>query len=404
VAEPERPATERALVTGADAVLTAAGVAAGAVLVPFALRRAVFLVAALLPPRRTERGSEPPSVALVVAVRNEEGSVPQLLESLATLDYPAARLSVVLVDDASEDATHACLAAWAAGRPRTVVVSRARSHGKAAALNAGLEAAPAAELVGVCDADQRVRPDWLRRACGAFADQDVGAVQARLEPANAGRTPVARYAALEAWVHQLVTAAAKDRLALDPPLLGGGAVYRVAALAAIGGFPPTQTAEDASTTAALSRSGWRIRFVPDAVVDNWVVERWRDYWDQHVRWSRNLFDARQSPRSPSRMSPTRAVESWFVSAGYADRLALLAAIGLAAAGRMPVWVPAGYLVLVAGTVAVAIVKAGAARRLPGMLATAVVLLPLDIAASGAALLAHVAGRPRSWRSARAAGS
>jgi cellulose synthase/poly-beta-1,6-N-acetylglucosamine synthase-like glycosyltransferase len=366
----------------------------------FSVRRLVLLVGALLP-RRELAGArgELPSVTLVVAARNEASCIDPLLDALAALDYPAGRLSTVLVDDCSDDATAERLTDWAADRPGALALHLPAPVGKYRAQNAGIAAADG-ELVVACDADLRPRRECVRRLAQAFVDETVGAAAAFLSPDNAERSGVARYAAVESWVHQLVTSAGKDRLDLNPPALGGCCAYRRVALEGVGRFR-SEPGEDVRVTVALTRAGWRTRFVPQALADNAVVHRWVDYWHQHIRWARNLFAAAGGRARVRGSVPLgRRIEAWMLSVGYADRLALLAALPLTAAGRLPFRFPAFYLAVVASEVGAALAKARVARHAHRFLFWTAAFFALDVMASLAATLAHLGRRPRTWRHPR----
>ncbi|MEX2464399.1 MAG: hypothetical protein WD428_00835, partial [Gaiellaceae bacterium] len=104
---------------------------AAVILGGFALRRAIFVVAALLQPRpshRTDR--ELPSVTLVVPARDEAAAIGALLDSLDALAYPAERLFVVLVSDGSSDETGKYFARWSAGRSRALALELSPGRGK----------------------------------------------------------------------------------------------------------------------------------------------------------------------------------------------------------------------------------------------------------------------------------
>src|SRR5437660_1528035 len=136
------------------ATLSAAG-ATGA-LVVFSLRRLALLAAALVP-ARMPRGREGtcPAVTLVVPARNEGARIEAVLRSLDELEYPRSRLTVVLVDDASEDETGARMTAWAERREGVVAVRLTARAGRFQAVNRGIAAAPPSEIVAVCDGDLR---------------------------------------------------------------------------------------------------------------------------------------------------------------------------------------------------------------------------------------------------------
>jgi cellulose synthase/poly-beta-1,6-N-acetylglucosamine synthase-like glycosyltransferase len=366
-----------------------------AVLAVFALRRTALLVASLLPRRRIEEVADPPSVTLLVAARNEEGIVHRLLASLDAVDYPTERLFTVVVDDGSEDETGIRVERWASARKRTRVVRLAKPVGKPEALNRGLAAAPGSEIVIVCDADLAPAPDFIKRLVEPFADATVGASAGLRRPANATRTAVSRYAAVESWVHQLITSAGKDRLNLNPPILGFGA-YRGAALRALDPFRPEARAEDADSTVELTRAGWRTRFAPQAVADNLVVERWADYWRQHLRWASNLLDAAPARKGPVRAPLARRVELWLMAAGYLDRVALVGAVALGVVGGLPLWVAPAYLALTGASVLVALARGGAGREAPRFVLATLAFFALDVVASLAAIVSYPFRKNVGW--------
>jgi GT2 family glycosyltransferase len=371
-----------------------------AVLAVLSVRRAVLLGAALLPERRLPELEETPTVALLVAANDEAETIDRLLATVERLDWPRDRLHVVLVDDGSTDGTWERMQRWAEGNGGTQAVRLVGRSGKSHALNAGLAAAPRSDVVVVADADLRLAPDYLRRLVPAFVDSDVAAAGAFASAANADASLVARYAALETWVHQLVTAAGKDRLALNPPTFAGSA-YRRAALEEIGGFPPAAAGDDVHVCAALTRAGWRTCFVRGARADHLLAAGPVDYWRQHLRWARNVFEAAHAePREGSAAGRPRRVELALAAVGYGDRIAFVAALGLAVRKGLPARVPAAYAALRALETVVAVVKAGHGRRLPAYLLAAALVLPLDVAASVAAAVALRSRGPAAWRSSR----
>jgi cellulose synthase/poly-beta-1,6-N-acetylglucosamine synthase-like glycosyltransferase len=362
-----------------------------ALLSTFTLRRLILIAAAALPAREG-CAAFLPSVVVAVAVRNEEANLPGLLAALDGLKYPDDALYFVLVDDGSRDATGRILREWATGRPRTETVALSQSVGKSAALNMALAAAPETEVVAVYDADLRPHPDSLAQLASCFRDPRVGAAAGYRQPTNAGRNPTTAYGALESVVHQMVTQAGKERLGLNPTTLGGNCLYRRSALAAVGGFPPDSFSEDIEVSLALVAAGWRTRFFRNAVAGTAVVDSLGRYWNQRARWTRGLY------RSTRRAS---GLESWLVSAGYADRIVFLAALALAATGHLsPAWL-ALYCMAPAAAVGTALCRShlGAAAS-SRMLLWAVPMFFVDLAATVAATANALLGRRLKWRTGR----
>jgi len=141
-------------------------------------------------PRPVRRGfvesTAAPAVSAVMVVRNEEAVIARKLENLLTLDYPQAKLDVIVVSDGSSDRTPAILADYARD-PRLRVEARTRvrtllkpvSQGKAAGLNDGIKLA-AGEVLLFTDARQQIESGALRLLIENFADSEVGAASGEL--------------------------------------------------------------------------------------------------------------------------------------------------------------------------------------------------------------------------------
>ena len=128
--------------------------------------------------RGLAEGSATPAVSAVMVVRNEEAVIARKLENLLTLDYPLAKLDVVVVSDGSSDHTPAILAGYAHDS-RVRIVTKPASQGKAAGLNDAIKLATG-EVLLFTDARQQIEPGALRLLIENFADPEVGAVSGEL--------------------------------------------------------------------------------------------------------------------------------------------------------------------------------------------------------------------------------
>ena len=150
--------------------------AAGVVAFTYIAGPLIIVVRGLLRPRPVHSASIEPTVAIVIAARNEDERIGRRLDNIATLDYPADRLSVVIASDGSEDETVAIARRHAAGTPdREIRILDLGRVGKADALNAAV-AGLTAEIVVFSDANTAFAPDAVRRIVAPFADPEVGGV------------------------------------------------------------------------------------------------------------------------------------------------------------------------------------------------------------------------------------
>lgn len=348
-------------------------------------RRMVVLVASLLP-RRVNGADRVRSLAVLVAARDEAGHLPALLAALERCEYPADRVQVVLVSDGSTDDTARLMRTWTGGTFRREVIELTTSVGKGAALEMGMARAAASDLVVVLDADCAPEPDALARLSGAFDDARVGAASGYPRPSNADVSTVARYAALERWAHHLVWLAGKDRLGLDPSLIGVLFAVRRSALEQVGGFPSGRLTEDIDLGTALVAAGWRLRWVGAAVAREDVVTDLPAFRAQRNRWTRGLLQG--LPR-------TRSWEQMFVALGYLDRVVWLIAALLAASGVLSAWWPLLYLSAPLATVLVAMWRGGASR--PVAFITAVgVMAAIDVWATLRSFTGSLLATPVRW--------
>lgn len=122
-------------------------------------------------PRPKGAGQSLPAVTLVVACYNEEAILPQKLENTEALHYPADRLTILVVDDGSDDDSVALLEQ----HPRVTLVRHPRRRGKIAALNTAMTHVQT-PIVVFSDANSLLNPESISYLVAHFSDTHIGAV------------------------------------------------------------------------------------------------------------------------------------------------------------------------------------------------------------------------------------
>jgi 1,2-diacylglycerol 3-beta-glucosyltransferase len=232
-----------------------------------------------------------PFVSLVLPARNEAAVIGEAVGAIVGQRYAAAdgtpNFELVVVDDASTDATADVARRAADAFPRATVVRRDAPEGprtKAAVL---IHAGPMlrGEVIGVIDADTIVEPGFLQRVMRAWQrDPDAAAIQVARRPRNADRSWLTAAQAEE----QLMDMASQcGRRATDgtAELRGNGMFVRRAALDSMGGWNRRALTEDLDLSTRLSAAGHHVALAPDAAVEEEAVETLPALWRQRLRWA-----------------------------------------------------------------------------------------------------------------------
>ncbi len=408
--------TGAAVAFGIDPVL---GVIAGALNLVFGIYFCRHLAFAVAAARWAERdllaadvGLEgyTPQVAVFVGCKNEELVVDGMVTALLALDYPADRLTLVVVNDGSDDATGAKLDAWAAIEPRLKVLHRAvgSGGGKSGALNDALTMVEA-EVVLVFDADHEPEPTALRRLVRHFRDPAVGAVMGRCVIRNGKDSAMAGTVFVDYLSGYLVNEYGRQALFELPAYGGANCAVRMSTLRALGGWNPETVTEDTDLTLRILMAGQRVRYDVSAIDYEEAVVTAQRFWKQRYRWARGHQNCLRDYWRPLMRSPYLSLLEKFettlfllvyhvpVLSGLGVLLTVLRAFGI---GDLPVVavLPLSMLLFVGPLAELCVglligrVERRSAWRLLGFLPA----FALSIWITSRAYVDGMLGRPYSW--------
>lgn len=246
---------------------------------------AFVLVTFLGKPARIARGKAPesaePKVAIIVPCWNEGETVAATVESLLALEYPADKLQLVLVDNASTDDTPEVMARYRENPQVTLL--REEKRGKHNAVNAGIAAAPSAEIIGCLDADSFVAPGALREMIGRFNDPSIGAVTAAMsvhEPRN-----LLQHMQNAEYIFGITRQNALSVVNGIHVTPGPFSLYRKSAVLTLGGFKHGHQTEDLEMALRLQRGGYHIANAPRARVYTKAPLTLGKLIKQRTRWT-----------------------------------------------------------------------------------------------------------------------
>lgn len=199
-----------------------------------------------------------PTVSILVAAYNEAAVIEAKLRNALALDYPAARLEIVVASDGSTDGT-ATIARQFAEDSRVRVVEYPH-RGKLETLNAAVPELRG-DIVVFTDASSMLAGNALRELVANFADPSVGAVSGVYRVADRRDSELGDQEDLY-WKYETFLKAAEARIG---SVLGAhGSLYAVRK--PLYPFPaPTEVNDDFVIPVRVVQRGYRVAYEPAAV-------------------------------------------------------------------------------------------------------------------------------------------
>ncbi len=235
-----------------------------------------------------------PEVAIIMPAFNEESAIADSLRSLLALDYPAAKLQIVAVNDGSTDATLRELMSVAEeANGRVQVIDFPQNRGKRAAMAAGIRSTDA-EIIAFVDSDSVLDPDAMTILVQGFADPKVGAICGHADVLNVHETWMTRMQAVRYFVAFKVVKAAESVFSAVTCCSGCFSAYRRDAVVEHLDWWENQTflgaestfGDDRSLTNCVLRSH-RVRYESRAVSRTIVPSTFHQFMRQQLRWKRS---------------------------------------------------------------------------------------------------------------------
>lgn len=221
------------------------------------------------------------SITVVITTRNRASLLHETLEQLRRQCYEPDD-EVIVVDNASTDATADVIATAADGFPVRLHRLSEPAPGKTPALNAGLAAARG-DVLALTDDDVLVGEHWIRDIRRAFERSTLDLAGGRVNP-RWERTPprwlrverAGRYELMASPLALLHYGAAQD-LGLRA-VLGANMAFRRRVLDRLGGFSPQfnrrsgnlLSGEDHDFCERAGAAGFQCEYLPQLQVRHWV--------------------------------------------------------------------------------------------------------------------------------------
>ena len=234
-----------------------------------------------------------PTVSVIVACMNEEGSIGRTLDVIYESDYPAELMEVIAVDDGSTDGTLAEMYQVRQRHPDLQIIEFRKNRGKRHGMYAGAHAARGEVLVYI-DSDSFVRPDTIYKIVQPFKDREVGAVCGHADVENARANLLTKMQEVRYYVAFRIVKAAESLFSTVSCCSGCLAAYRREYVMPVLdqwvnqrflGTEATFGDDRALTNWMLKR--YRVLYHSDAVCTTIVPEKYGVFFRQQLRWKKS---------------------------------------------------------------------------------------------------------------------
>ncbi len=244
----------------------------------------IALIGALRDYRPRRDADYLPKIALLIPAYNEAEVIGEKLRNTLALDYPAEKLRVIVISDASTDGTDEIVRAI--DDPRLSLIRQEPQAGKVEGLKKAIATATEAEIICFSDANSRYAPDALRQITSVFADAEVGAACGRLRLEGTDRSGTAGGEGLY-WRYEDLLKAAESRS--GTMLMGAGTIYAVRREL----IPdvPSHRADDSIVPLTIATAGYRVVWVPEAVAFERTATKSGEEFRRKVRMIARDFGA-----------------------------------------------------------------------------------------------------------------
>lgn len=226
-----------------------------------------------------------PSVAVLVPARNEAKVLEECLEALLESDHPS--LEIHVLSDGSTDGTAEIARRYAGHGVR--LHEHVENVGKSQVLEMAL-AGLTTDLVMVIDADTHLGPTAAREMAEVFARHpEVAGATANVRVKRAGNLLACLQVVEYASIIGLLKRANSAWGGLFT-VSGAACCFRTDVVRGIGGFASPSITEDIELSWRLQKAGFKLVYVPRALVGVDVPHSVRDLWRQRLRWSQGLAE------------------------------------------------------------------------------------------------------------------
>jgi cellulose synthase/poly-beta-1,6-N-acetylglucosamine synthase-like glycosyltransferase len=232
---------------------------------------------------------EYPTCTILIPAHNEEKVIDQTLIAMRRLEYPSDRLTIMVVDDGSNDSTAAIVRRHAEEDSRVCLYSIPKGdggQGKSRALNLGVKQVHS-EVIAIYDADNTPHSNALRYLVAQLlVNKELGAAIGKFRTVNKNHNLLTRFINIETLSFQSMLQAGRWQMHGISTLPGTNFVIWTSLIHRLGGWDEQALTEDSELSVRIYEEGFKIKFIPYAITEEQEPQSWSVWLKQRTRWVR----------------------------------------------------------------------------------------------------------------------
>ena len=209
---------------------------------------------------------EVPYVTIQLPVYNELYVMERLLENIAKMDYPAAKLEIQVLDDSTDESVISTAKQikelQATGLDITHICRKDRSGFKAGALKEGLIEAKG-DFIAIFDADFLPKEDWLKKTILYFKDDKIGVVQTRWGHLNRDYSLLTKIQAFALDAHFTLEQVGRNSKGHFINFNGTAGIWRKTCIIDAGNWEGDTLTEDLDLSYRAQLKNWKFKYLED---------------------------------------------------------------------------------------------------------------------------------------------
>jgi cellulose synthase/poly-beta-1,6-N-acetylglucosamine synthase-like glycosyltransferase len=234
-------------------------------------------------------GNYQPHVTIQLPIYNEVYVAERLIDVVASIDYPAEKLAIQVLDDSTDETRDVIAKKVACLQQRNINIQHirrpTREGYKAGALKHGLSLAKG-EMIAIFDADFLPPKDFLHKTIPYFEDTEIGMVQTKWGHINKNSSLITSLQSIALDGHFSIEQTGRNAAGYFINFNGTGGVWRKECILDAGNWEADTLTEDLDLSYRAQLKGWKFIYLENVTTPAELPPVISAFRSQQFRWAK----------------------------------------------------------------------------------------------------------------------